>query len=96
MGSIIFMNKVVALQSPKQNAKAHYGILNLEKRKYPRFSVDLPVEYCRVESSIGNEGAYSDALWPLIPIQVGHPFRSKLATYSDPKWPVVPIQSGHL
>ncbi len=54
------MNKVVALQSPKQNAKAHYGILNLEKRKYPRFSVDLPVEYCRVESSIGNEGRALD------------------------------------
>ena len=42
-----------------------------------------------------NQAAYSDAMWPLIPIQSGHPFRSKLATYSDPLWPVIPIQSGH-
>ncbi len=54
------MNNMVALQSPKQNAKAHYGILNLEKRKYPRFSVDLPVEYYRVESSIATEGRALD------------------------------------
>ena len=39
--------------------------------------------------------AYSDAFWPLIPIQGGHPFRSKMATCSDPLWPVIPIQSGH-
>jgi len=39
--------------------------------------------------------AYSDALWPLIPIQSGHPFRSKMATCSDPLCPVIPIQSGH-
>jgi hypothetical protein len=39
--------------------------------------------------------AYSDALWPLIPMQSGHPFRSKMATCSDPLWPVIPIQSGH-
>ncbi len=33
------------------------------------------------------ENAYSDAMWPLIPIQSGHPFRSKMATCSDPWWP---------
>jgi hypothetical protein len=40
-------------------------------------------------------GAYSDAFWPLIPIQGGHPFRRKMATCSDPLWPVIPMQSGH-
>ena len=52
MGNILFLNKSEIDRSPKQAAKTHYGILNLEKRKYPRFSVDLPVEYSRVESSI--------------------------------------------
>ena len=40
------------LNSPEKKTKTRYGILNVERRKYPRFSVDLPVEYSRVESSI--------------------------------------------
>jgi superfamily II DNA or RNA helicase len=31
--------------------------------------------------------AYSDALWPLIPNQSGHLFRSIVASHSDPIWP---------
>ncbi len=48
------------MKSPKQVAKTHYGILNLEKRKYPRFTVDLPVEYYRVEPSIATAGRVVD------------------------------------
>jgi len=29
----------------------HFGTVNFEKRKHPRFSLDLPVEYCRMNSS---------------------------------------------
>jgi len=29
----------------EEESKPGYGIVNFEKRKYPRFSVDLPVEY---------------------------------------------------
>jgi c-di-GMP-binding flagellar brake protein YcgR len=29
--------------------KPHYGTVNFEKRKHPRFSVDLPVEYSRTD-----------------------------------------------
>ncbi len=28
-----------------KETKPHYGIVNFERRKYPRFSVDLPIEY---------------------------------------------------
>ena len=48
------------LNSLKQTAKIHYGILNFEKRKYPRYSVDLPVEYSRVESPVGTAGRALD------------------------------------
>ena len=41
---------------PEKEAKPHYGTLNLERRKYPRFSVDLPVEYHRVDSTTGLTG----------------------------------------
>ena len=47
-----FLNKSCTERASKQLTKTHYGVLNLEKRKYPRFSVDLPVEYARIESSI--------------------------------------------
>jgi c-di-GMP-binding flagellar brake protein YcgR len=41
---------------PEKEAKTRYGTLNLERRKYPRFSVDLPVEYYRVDSTAGITG----------------------------------------
>jgi len=36
-----------------RSAKPRYGIVNFEKRQHPRFSVDLPVEYSRMDLSIG-------------------------------------------
>ena len=44
------------LMSQQKPAKTRYGVLNFERRKYPRFSVDLPVEYAWVESSVGTAG----------------------------------------
>ena len=41
---------------PEKEAKTRYGTLNLERRKYPRFSVDLPVEYYRIDSTAGING----------------------------------------
>ena len=34
------------MEEPKK-AKPRYGIVNFERRKYPRFSIDLPIEYYR-------------------------------------------------
>ena len=36
--------------------KAHYGIVNFERRKFPRFTVDLPVEYQHEDSEIRYSG----------------------------------------
>jgi len=36
----------------ERNVKPRYGTVNFEKRKHPRFSVDLPVEYSRVDLSV--------------------------------------------
>ncbi len=35
--------------------KPHYGIVNFERRRYPRFTIDLPIEYQRQ----GSEKRYS-------------------------------------
>lgn len=34
--------------------KSHIAVVNLERRSYPRFSVDLPVEYSFQDSSINH------------------------------------------
>jgi c-di-GMP-binding flagellar brake protein YcgR len=47
---------VHGLDLPEKEVKPRYGTLNLERRKYPRFSVDLPVEYHRVDSTTGLTG----------------------------------------
>ena len=36
----------------EKGAKSRVGIVNFERRKHPRFSIDLPVEYDRVESPV--------------------------------------------
>ncbi len=43
-----------------EDTSSHYGILNLERRKYPRFSVDLPIEYYRTDRPAGSFGRVLD------------------------------------
>lgn len=35
-----------------KETKYRYGIVNFERRKYPRFNIDLPIEYSRSDSII--------------------------------------------
>ena len=37
------------MKSGEKETKSRYGTVNFEKRKHPRFSVDLPVEYTRAD-----------------------------------------------
>jgi c-di-GMP-binding flagellar brake protein YcgR len=38
------------MKTGNKETKPRYGIINFEKRKYPRFSIDLPMEYSRTDS----------------------------------------------
>jgi c-di-GMP-binding flagellar brake protein YcgR len=40
----------------KQGIKSHVGMANLERRKYPRFSIDLPIEYHLLPTSYSRTG----------------------------------------
>ena len=44
------------MKSREKETKPRHGAVNLEKRRHPRFSVDLPIEYYRIDSSIGHTG----------------------------------------
>jgi c-di-GMP-binding flagellar brake protein YcgR len=40
------------MKSEERESKLRYGVVNFERRKFPRFSVDLPVEYEKIDSFI--------------------------------------------
>ena len=45
----------------QKEQKPHFGIVNFERRRHPRFSVDLPIEYFRVNSNEKHAGHTGDA-----------------------------------
>lgn len=38
-----------------QKTKFHAGVVNLERRRHPRFSIDLPIEYQIIPSAISHK-----------------------------------------
>ena len=46
----------MTVKNGEKETKPRYGTLNLERRKHPRFSVDLPIEYSRIDSPISHTG----------------------------------------
>jgi c-di-GMP-binding flagellar brake protein YcgR len=44
------------METEGKDTKPRTGIVNFERRRYPRFSVDLPIEYYRIDSSISHTG----------------------------------------
>ena len=44
------------MNTEEKVTKLRTGIVHFERRTYPRFSVDLPVEYLQINSSISHTG----------------------------------------
>ncbi len=76
----------------KKEGKVHFGVVNFERRKFPRFSVNLPVEYSQVDSpsnrsAEGRTGNASEGgLMLYLPekLEVGQHIRVKLYFTSEP------------
>jgi len=49
------------MEKEKEQTESHIGIVNLERRKYPRFTVNLPTEYHRLDSSTRYTGRVLNA-----------------------------------
>jgi c-di-GMP-binding flagellar brake protein YcgR len=45
----------------KQETKSHVGVVNLERRKNPRFSIDLPIEYQLIPPTLSSTGRVFNA-----------------------------------
>jgi c-di-GMP-binding flagellar brake protein YcgR len=44
------------VKNGEKEIKPGTGVVSFERRKYPRFSVDLPMEYSRIDSPISHTG----------------------------------------
>jgi hypothetical protein len=42
------------VKKKEKGTKPRYGIVNFEKRRHPRFHVDLPIEYARSDSVVNH------------------------------------------
>jgi hypothetical protein len=68
----------------KQEMKSHVGVVNLERRRHPRFSIDLPIEYHLIPSSISHTGRALNAseggllVYLSQPVEIGQHLKMKL------------------
>jgi len=49
------------MEKEKKEAKRRIGILDLERRKYPRFKINLPLDYYRVDTLASQTGRAANA-----------------------------------
>lgn len=49
------------MKTEEKEGKLRYGVANLERRRYPRFPIRLPIEYYRANSPINQTGKALDA-----------------------------------
>lgn len=42
------------MKKEEKGTKPHYGTVNFEKRRHPRFNVDLPIEYVRSDLAVNH------------------------------------------
>jgi len=74
----------------EETTKPNFGTVNFERRKHPRFSINLPVEYWKIDRSISalsRTGDISEGgllLYISEPIEVGQELNLKLFFNSDP------------
>jgi c-di-GMP-binding flagellar brake protein YcgR len=80
-----------------KESKFQYGIVNFERRRSPRFSVDLPIEYSCLDSSGKNNGRTGNAsdgglmLFLGEPVEVGVNLRIKVFFPSEAKLDFIEI-----
>jgi c-di-GMP-binding flagellar brake protein YcgR len=49
------------VEKERKETEFRFGTVNLERRKYPRVAVDLPIEYHRIDSSVRQTGRAQNA-----------------------------------
>jgi len=76
------------VKKEEKETKLRYGTVNFEKRKHPRFSIDLPVEYSRTDLFVKHGRAINASEGGLLlylpeQVEIGQHLRLKLFFTSD-------------
>jgi c-di-GMP-binding flagellar brake protein YcgR len=77
------------VEKVEKKTTLRYGIVNIERRKYPRFSIDLPIEYYQMDSPVPHAGrAINSSEGGLLvyfsePIEIGQHLKLKLFFSSE-------------
>ena len=85
------------MKTEEKETKPRTGIVNFERRGHPRFNVDLPVEYYRIDSSISYTcraiNASEGGLLIYFPEQmdIGQHLRMKLFFTSGPELDTIEV-----
>jgi c-di-GMP-binding flagellar brake protein YcgR len=71
------------MKEQEKETKPRYGTANFERRKYPRFKVDLPIEYLRSDSLVQHGRAANASEGGLLiyfpePMEIGQHLKVKL------------------
>ncbi len=83
------------METEGQKNQPPHRTINFEKRKHPKFSVDLPVEYYKIGSPVQHNGRAMNAsqggllLYFSEPLQIGQYLRLKLFLSSHSTWNAV-------
>ena len=54
-------SRAMSEEEGKRESSYRIGIANFERRKYPRFNIDLPIEYCRTDAVFFQAGRAMNA-----------------------------------
>jgi c-di-GMP-binding flagellar brake protein YcgR len=83
------LDRFVFVEKVEKKTTLRYGIVNIERRKYPRFSIDLPIEYYQMDSPVPHAGrAINSSEGGLLvyfsePIEIGQHLKLKLFFSSE-------------
>jgi c-di-GMP-binding flagellar brake protein YcgR len=83
------LRKLLAGRLKREEPGSRPGFVNFEMRRYPRYAIDLPIEYWRVNSPVGHTGRTVNAsegglmLYLSDQVEIGHHLRLLVMIRSD-------------
>jgi c-di-GMP-binding flagellar brake protein YcgR len=78
------------MKGEEKETKLRYGTVNIEKRKHPRFNIDLPIEYARTDPFVKHGRAINASEGGLLlclpeQMEIGQHLRLKVFFSSGPE-----------
>jgi hypothetical protein len=91
------LRKLLAGRLKREEPESRPGFVNFEMRRYPRYAIDLPIEYWRVNSPVGHSGRTINAsegglmLYLSEQVEIGHHLRLVVMIRSDANFETIQL-----